>query len=268
MQGPFPGMDPYLEEPSLWPDVRSGLIVAISEALAASVVPDFIVWIRQRVYTVDAEEWARQGVAPDFYRYFYRSPRPLPRAGMVTAPTAITPAATLEPFYDEEVRDRYIAILDAQSHEVVTTIELLSPANKVAESRGRAQLLHKRETILHSRTNWVEIDLLRAGQRPLEVEGQSDYYALQRRVARRQYLTWRWNVRDALPTIAVPLTAEYADVPLDLGAILRGVYVRAFDALSVDYAGPVPAPRPLPPDAAWIAERLRAWREGCGAVGA
>ena len=264
MQGPFPGMDPYLERPGFWPDVHNRLITTIGDVLAASIAPGFIVRIEQRVYITDFEELARQEVVPDLYVL----QRPFPGGDVATAPNSISPPALLEPLYDEEIRDRYIEILDARGHEVVTTIELLSPANKVTESRGRAQFLQKRETILYSRTNWVEIDLLRAGQRPPEVVGQSDYYALQRRVGRRQYLAWYWNLRESLPTIAVPLTTEYADVPLDLGAILRGVYVRAFYALSVDYAGPVPAPRPLPPDAAWIAERLRAWREGHGAAGA
>jgi hypothetical protein len=264
MQGPFPVMDPYLEEPGLWPDVHSGLITAIRNALAASVAPGFIVRIGQRVHTADAEELARQEVVPDFYLL----QRPLPGGGVATAPNAISPAATPEPVYDEEIRDRSIEILDARGHEVVTTIELLSPANKVPGSQGRAQFLRKRGVILRSRTNWVEIDLLRGGQRLVEVEGKGDYYALKRRFGRHHYLAWYWHLRDALPTIAVPLTGEYADVPLDLGAILAGVYARAFYALSVDYAAPVPAPRPLPPDAAWIAARLRAWHERRGAVGA
>jgi len=264
MQGPFPGMDPYLEEPGFWPDVHGRLIAAIGDALAASVAPGFIVRIEQRVYITDFEELARQGVVPDIYLL----QRPLPGGGVATAPTSISPPALLEPLYDEEIRDRYIEILDARGHEVVTTIELLFPANKVADSRGREQFLRKREAILHSRTNWVEVDFLRADQRPQEVEGKSDYYALQRRFGRHQYLAWYWNLREPLPTIAVPLTPEYADVPLDLGAILRSVYARAFYALSVDYAGPVPPPRPLPPDAAWIAERLRVWRAGRGEAGA
>ncbi len=260
MQGPFPGMDPYLEEPGFWPDVHGRLIAALGDALAASVAPGFIVRIEQRVYITDFEELSRQGVVPD--RYLLQ--HPLPGGDMATASNAISPAATLEPLYDEEIRDRYIEILDARGHEVVTTIELLSPANKAPDSRGREQFLRKRDAILHSRTNWVEIALLRAGQRPPEVGGKSDYYALQRRFGRYQYLAWYWNLRDALPTIAVPLTPEYADVPLDLGAILAGVYARAFYALSVDYAGSVPAPRPLPPEANWIAARLRGWHEQRG----
>ena len=56
MLGPFPGMDPYLEEASEWPDVHSRLITAISDALAAAVSPAFIVRIGS---TVVGEWWGR-----------------------------------------------------------------------------------------------------------------------------------------------------------------------------------------------------------------
>lgn len=263
MHGPFPGMDPYLEEPSLWPDVHSRLITALADALAASVAPGFIVRIEQRVYITDIEEMVRRMLVPDIYLL----QRPLP-GGTATVAGSISPATLLEPLYDEEVRDRYIEILDAQGHDVVTTIELLSPANKVADSRGREQFSRKRDAILSSATNWIEIDLLRAGERPGKVAGKSDYYALQRRRDRYQYAVWYWDLRDTLPTIGVPLTPKHPEVPLDLGAILSGVYSRAFYALSVDYTRSVPAPPLLPPDANWMAARLRAWHEGRGGAGA
>lgn len=259
MHGPFPGMDPYLEEPSLWPDVHSRLITAFADTLAANVAPDFIVRIEQRVYIADIEEMIRRALVPDIYLV----QRPL-SGGTATLAEPISPATLIEPLYEEEVRDRYIEILDAQGHEVVTTIELLSPTNKVADSRGREQFCRKREAILSSATNWIEIDLLRAGQRPDEVAGKSDYYVLLRRAGRHQYEVWYADLRDRLPTIAVPLTSSYADVPLDLGAILAGVYSRAFYALSVDYTQPVPTPPLLPPDANWVTARLRDWRKMSG----
>jgi len=33
MPSPFPGMDPYLEAPDLWPDVHARLIAQIAEQL-------------------------------------------------------------------------------------------------------------------------------------------------------------------------------------------------------------------------------------------
>ena len=66
--------------------------------------------------------------------------------------------------------------------------------------------------------------------------------------------------RDPLPTIAVPLLPPYPDATLDVQAVLDGIYERAFYAVSLDYARPVPPPPLAPPDAAWTAARVRDWR--------
>lgn len=254
MAGPFPGMDPYLEEPSGWPDLHNRLITAISDELAAQVAPNYIVRIEQRVYIASADELARQVIAPDVY--LVRGPS----AGRQSASSAtISPATLIEPLYDEEVRDHFIEILDARNREVVTTIKVLSPANKLSGSRGRRQFHRKRRAVLASPTHWIEIDLLREGQRPREVGGKSDYYALLRRTGQQQYEVWYCGLRDPLPTIAMPLLPPHPDVPLDLQAALDGLYARAFYALNVDYRWPLP-PTPLsPPDANWVAKRVRAW---------
>jgi hypothetical protein len=39
----FPGMDPYLEHPSLWPDVHNSLIIAVRDTLAAQLAPRYYV---------------------------------------------------------------------------------------------------------------------------------------------------------------------------------------------------------------------------------
>jgi hypothetical protein len=36
MHSPFPGMDPYLEQPGRWPDVHHRLITAVCDQLQAS----------------------------------------------------------------------------------------------------------------------------------------------------------------------------------------------------------------------------------------
>jgi hypothetical protein len=255
MLGPFPGMDPYLEEPAAWHGLHTRLITTIADALAAQVAPNFIVQIEQRVYITTPEDIARETIVPDVY-IVERS-----QAGATTTATlAVSPPTLIEPLYDPEVHDRYIEILDAQSQEVVTTLELLSPANKTAGSHGRAQYLKKRRAVLASPTHWIEIDLLRNGERPKEVAGKSDYYALLRRKGERLLAVWYSDLRDPLPVIAVPLLPPHRDAVLDMQATLNSVYERGFYALSIDYARPVPPPPLPPPDAAWAAARVRDWR--------
>lgn len=50
MSSPFPGMDPYLEHPDLWPEVHHGLISTVALALAPQVRPKYRVAIEKRVY--------------------------------------------------------------------------------------------------------------------------------------------------------------------------------------------------------------------------
>ena len=50
MPSPFPGMDPYLEHPALWPDVHQRLIVALADALGPPLRPRYRVAVDERVY--------------------------------------------------------------------------------------------------------------------------------------------------------------------------------------------------------------------------
>ncbi len=42
MPGPFPGMDPYLEDPFIWQGVHNTLITYIAAALNAVLPPDYV----------------------------------------------------------------------------------------------------------------------------------------------------------------------------------------------------------------------------------
>jgi hypothetical protein len=61
----------------------------------------------------------------------------------------------------EESKLRSVHIYTANTKELVTTIELLSPANKVGE--GLQRYRRKREEILRSNVHLIEVDLLRSG---------------------------------------------------------------------------------------------------------
>ena len=50
MASPFPGMDPYLENPELWSAVHSRLIVAIADDLVDHLDQRFRVEIEKRTY--------------------------------------------------------------------------------------------------------------------------------------------------------------------------------------------------------------------------
>jgi hypothetical protein len=110
-----------------------------------------------------------------------------------------------------------------------------------------------------SETHWLEIDLLRAGERPPEVRGAGDYYAACKRVDSPDLEVWPISLRDPLPTIAVPLTPPHDDVALDLQAVLDLLFERCRYAELLDYrAAPPPPPFTLD-DARWVAEPVERW---------
>src|SRR5688500_10610589 len=107
----------------------------------------------------------------------------------------------------QERRETFLVIRERETMEIVTVIETLSPANKRASSDGREQYLAKREEILRSRTNLVEIDLLRGGKRlPAQGMPTGDYYALVSRGHKRPRTdVYAWSIRQPLPEIPIPL---------------------------------------------------------------
>jgi hypothetical protein len=257
MPSPFPGMDPYLEEPSGWPSMHHRLISTIGDTLIAQLVPHYLVSIEERVYITDDEDpESRQQIAPDVYIVERAGPHAFSTAETIT----VTPPTIIERLPALEVRDRYLSIYDRKSRELVTTLEILSPRNKAKRSRGRREFMSKRNVVFSTRTNWIEIDLLRAGERPEEVAGNSDYYTLLHRAhAGGRLEVWYTDLRDHLPTISVPLREPHPDVLLDLQVALDRVYERAYYADQIDYTEAVPQPLLRPADAAWAAERVQQW---------
>src|SRR5579872_1123019 len=65
MPSPFPGMDPYLESPSHWPDFHNTFIVAAREQLSTRLRPKFFVGIEERVYISDDADPGREAIIPD-----------------------------------------------------------------------------------------------------------------------------------------------------------------------------------------------------------
>jgi Protein of unknown function (DUF4058) len=49
-ESPFPGMDPFLEDPFFWPQVHSRLIVALANELGAKLRPKYYAAIETRTY--------------------------------------------------------------------------------------------------------------------------------------------------------------------------------------------------------------------------
>jgi hypothetical protein len=257
MPSPFPGMDPYLETPNLWPDVHHGLISGIQADLNPALRPRYVARVELRVYISDEDDPGRDVIIPDV-----RVEQPKRNgAGKARGKPALAIAEpVIVPFLiDDEIEEARLEIKHVATGTLVTVIEVLSPANKMRGARGRASFMEKRRETLAAGVHWVEIDLLRAGVPSLDRPRyrSSDYRILVSRAnerARARY--WAIDVRQALPVIGVPLRSPDDDVPLDMGAVLRAAYDHGAYDVSIDYSRPADPPLTRE-DAAWADRLLR-----------
>jgi hypothetical protein len=246
MPSPFPGMDPYLEDPAFWRDFHGRLIYAISEQLLDRLPADYDAAVDEQVRLVEVhpgeEEASRvdQDVLPDVAVSHVPSGSRAASAG--GGAITLVPVKIPVPI-EREVRDRWVEIRHKPDDELVTVIEVLSPTNKTGDGYGDYRA--KRAAVLRQRVNLVELDLLLGGRRVERSEDLpvDDYYAVVARAHRRvEREVYAWNVRRPLPTIAVPLKPPDADVPLDIAASFATAYERGRYARRLRYSAPPSAP--------------------------
>ncbi|NJM47030.1 MAG: DUF4058 family protein [Alkalinema sp. RU_4_3] len=247
MPSPFPGMDPYLEHPSMWPEVHHRLISAIADALEQTLTLDYRVAIEKRTYLSVPEDSVLVGI-PDVSVY-HKTER---NTATAVIPETRSASVTVTLPMPEEVKEGYLELRDIATGEVVTAIEVLSPTNKRA-GPGLNAYQSKRQTVLSSRTHLVEIDLLRGGETMpmLGTIAPSDYRILvSRSTTRPRAELYGFNLEEPIPVVGIPLKAGAAEVTLDLQTLLAGIYDRARYALSIDYNQ-----TPIPP----IRQTAQAW---------
>jgi Protein of unknown function (DUF4058) len=248
MPSPFPGMNPYIEQDVFWQDFHLEFLPAIRGRLVAQVRPKYIVMLDEHIYVQEHPPEPRRQVGRADLSVAAAPARPGADAttgvGVLEAPVQIkipTQDVRRVPFL--EVRDRL-------GRDLITVVELLSPANK----RGGAdpeQYVARRESLLKSTAHFVEIDLLRGGRpMPLENRPRCDYSVLVSRAEARPWAGfWPIRMRKRLPIIPIPLLPGDPDARIDLQEILNHVY----DATGYDdfiYAGR-PDPRLSSKDDAW-----------------
>jgi len=247
-------MNPYLEQQGVWHDFHQRFAPALSDAIVPHLRGKYIARIDTEVYIHTLSDDGRLAGRPDVYVATQRSSdrRSAPLAA-ATATSQPAPAYATTPTLIDEIALPYIRIEDVNERQVVTIIELLSPTNKL-ESDDRAAYIAKRERLFRSRAHFVEIDLLRGGQRmPMNGLADSDYCVLVSRAEERPRVgAWTFDLSDPLPALRIPLLAGDPDVEVDLRRLLDRIYDAA------GYADYIYAARPHPAlskrDAAWARE--------------
>jgi hypothetical protein len=255
MPSPFPGMDPYLENPVRWPGFHSLLIGEVQSQLNAALTPNYVAMIEERVYISTPVDPGRKAIIPDIHIVGDAVASGI-RVGEQTLAAVVEPIEV--ELLDDEVHDHYVTIATSGEMHVVTVIEILSPSNKVHGSIGQELFLDKRREVISSSTNWVEIDLLREGDRfaPHELTNLGDYFVHVVPAGKRKSRVWPIKLPQPLPKVNIPLSPGDEPVALDLQATLAEVYRRAAYHRVLRYDRP--AVPPIPPQyAEWATDLLK-----------
>ncbi|MBD1905187.1 DUF4058 family protein [Funiculus sociatus GB2-A5] len=248
MRNPFPGMNPYLEEPELWHQVHNRLIVAIADDLTPQIVPKYRVSIEQRAYT-SISGTSLVGIADvAVSRRNDSTSRNTTVASKLSEPTKVVVPIP------EEVIERFLEVRSTQTGAVISVIEILSPKNKRSQE-GREAYERKRQQILASTTSLVEIDLLRGGEPMLLLGAASTGYRVlvSRSYQRPEADLYTFGLKEPIPTFPVPLNQGEPEPIVDLQRLLNEVYQRARFDLAIDYSQPV-KPSLSPEEKVWVAE--------------
>jgi hypothetical protein len=246
-------VDPYLENPDLWPDVHNRLIAALGDELSPRLRPSYYVALEERTYLDEPGELVLVG-RPDLTVIDRERRGAEPGSTQSLTPTPVE----VELPIGAQVRETFLEVRTTIEGDVVTVVELLSPGNK-RSGTGRRVYLDKRELILSTHTSLVELDLLRVGE-PMPTLGtrvRSDYSILVSRGYRRPKADLiPFGVRDPIPPFPLPLRRGENELTVELGSVLHALYDRASYDLRIDYRK-----EPVPPlasdDADWAKALVR-----------
>ena len=221
MPSPFPGMDPYLEQPGKFPGFHSDLHTEIKRMLRPQLGGKYDADTEVMLYIHEPSAQRRGfGRADDAVSL-------TSGGGNAAAATATAVEPSLRMDFGERVwteKHRYVEIRTTADDRLVTVIEVLSPTNK-HRREGRAAYLAKRRELMDAGVHVLQIDLLRRGPRLLPQDAPPHHYnAMLARDGDDAADVWFWSVRDPLPRLPVPLLDPDPDVVLDLQAAFDRVY--------------------------------------------
>ena len=258
----FPGMDPYLEEPILWPGVHTRMIVYFCDALQPMLSPRYIAAIEERVFV---EGITREPI-PDVWIKHRKK-----RNGAVAVMEADEAVVINVP--GTEIHETYVTILDRHANQkVVAVIELVSPTNKYP-GPGRDSYLSKQKEIRQSTAHLIEIDLLRKGPHVLSVpewaaRKQEPYHYLvcvnRAKGERAEFGLYPRTLPQRLPKIAIPLAGDDPEAVLDVQTVLEKVYNVGMYNVRINYQSPC-LPRLSREEQAWADRLVKKAFKGNGA---
>jgi hypothetical protein len=256
MASPFPGMDPYLEG-YLWQDVHQSLAGQFKRQLNPLLAPHYVA--RLAVYIIsDYAPGNELGIIYPDVEVVRPKGRRLAESGSgIVSPTMTPPAMIVPAEIRLDVKLTSVHIHDVANNELITAIEILSPANK--REPGLTSYREKRTELIAAGVHLLELDLIRRGQRPWLPEEDvpfSPYLMLLTRGGQHYTELWPVQLSDRLPVLPVPLKGEDPDVPLDIQEALTLIHNESNYHLTLDYNAPPPRPSLTAEESEWLQGRL------------
>ncbi len=199
MPSPFPGMDPYLEDSSRWPTFHHEFVVCLCQRLLPHLTDRYRARVAQRIYRADESG-----------------------AGL-----------------DAERREEYIEIRRPNDGQLVTLLDVVSPANKTTVA-GRAAYLETRRQAQAADAGLVEIDLVLQGSPTLDYSRDGlpswDYaITVTRPTYPDRHEIYTTTLQKRLPRFKLPLALGDREIVLDAQLIFARCYDQANFAAKIDY---------------------------------
>jgi hypothetical protein len=256
-------MDPYLEDPDIFPNLHHDLITLLQFALQTTLPPPYFAAVGTRVWV----EISGQRIEPDVDVFRPQQTGGKDEGAIAVLPTPAAREVVIE-VPEEEFYQAFIDIISGrqEGEKLVTSIEVLSPSNKASSGEGREQYQRKQRAMAETETNLVEIDLLRAGQHTTTVPrqraraeaGPFDYHVCVRRGTRRgKFSVFPIRMDQTLPTVSIPLLPEEPPVLLDLQAAFDRAYDGGPYRRRIHYGHDRIVPPLTPEQSTWANELLR-----------
>ena len=260
MPSPFPGMDPWLERPAVFPAFHNTYIACLQEAINVVIPSPFFAAIGTRVLI--------EGDDPD--RLVEPDVDILKPANGTYSSTSNNGGTTIaEPVRAVTVhvpRDQYTEWLleirtGDRDEQLITTIELLSRSNKKQGGLGRSEYLRKQREMQERRINIIEIDLLRVGvhttlvplSSAVNAAGQFDYHICVYRPDQPEDMqVYPILLPQHLPRMSIPLTVDVPDIQIDCQWAMDRSYDVGLHSRRTDYNKPCDPP---------LTEQQQTWAE-------
>jgi hypothetical protein len=265
MASPFPGMDPYLEHPAIFPGLHDSMITYLREALQARLPEPYYAEIGERVWV----EMSQRPIGPDVNVLRARETPAFEESssrGVAMASTTRSKRVVVTVPHDEYREPCLEIFAMLEGERLVTTIEVLSLTNKTPGAHGRALYLRKQREVLRSQIHLVEIDLLRAGEHTTAVPrdlavaraGPFEYHVCIHHFDNlEEYFVYPIRLPEPLPEIHIPLLPDEPAIAIDLQEVFQRCYDTGPYRRRIDYHHTAPQPALGPQYTQWAAQRLQ-----------